>query len=492
MKKVLILIFIMFFSQNIIYAEDGLIWDSQKDEFIKELIQGKSSASEAEKQRRLDEELSKNLGINLIYTNLAECIKIAVDNNYNIKTKSCTKKQNYWENKNAKMQFLPDFFYGYTWQKLDGQFLVGGIAVRDVHEIALQSTFQLNWSTVKQGKLFFLNAQTRNAYNAANSTLEYTRDEVILQTTLTYYDLLSQKLKFEVSKSNLIDRTQQYKLIKARYEAGLENKYYVARADAEVAQAKQLYITSFNNLRLTQAKLANIMGIEILDAIYPYETSVESRELVENKYSIDSLYDMALVSRDDVRAVKLNIEALKAERSSTYMDFVPKMDITFASSNAGTVRLGTAPNTQLSVYLVAPLGQNLGLGTATKIKAYNSRIGAEQYKLVNLTRSVKESILGSYYDSKTALERVEAAKKQVSAADESVKISIVRTKIGDGTFTDVIAAQTAKVIARESLIQNVIEYNKAQAKLLFDSGIISVNSILKDYKVPQQTTTVPP
>lgn len=78
MKKVLILIFIMFFSQNIIYAEDELIWDYKNDEFIKELIQGKTTATEVEKQKRLDDELSKNLGINLIYTNLAECLKISI------------------------------------------------------------------------------------------------------------------------------------------------------------------------------------------------------------------------------------------------------------------------------------------------------------------------------------------------------------------------------------------------------------------------------
>lgn len=490
MKKVLILIFIMFFSQNTIYAEDELIWDYKNDQFVKELIQGQNSASEVEKQRRLDEELSKNLGINLIYTNLSECVKVAIDNNYNIKSRNSIKKQHYWEYKNANTQFLPNVSYLYTMQYIDGKFLVGGVLLDKFDELPIQNIFQAEWLGTKQGKVFFTNARTKNTLKASTSTLEYTRDEVILQTALIYYDLLSQKLQFDVFKSDVIDRTQQYKLVKARYDAGLDSRYYVDRAEASVANAQQLYIAAFNKLRLTQAKLANVMGIEILDAIYPTETSIETKELIESTYTIDTLYDMALVTRDDLKAAKLHIEALKAERSSNYLDFAPNTYASYQRGLVGTPDSGFGPNSIITLNVTFPLGENLGLGTFTKIKAYNERIESEKYKLTIMMRNAKESILGSYYDSKTALERIEAAKKEVKAADSSVKQSTMRYKVGAGVFSDVIAAQSVKILARQTLIRAVTDYNQAQVQLLFNSGILSINSVLNGYC--SKTKNAPP
>ncbi len=492
MKKCLIVIIILFFFQNIIYAEDELIWDYKNDAFIKELLEGKTSESEAAKQKLLDEELSKSLDINLVYTNLAECLKTAVDNNYSIKTNESRKKQHYWEYKNANAQFLPDFSYQYTLQYIDGKFLVGGVLLDKFDELPIQNIFQIGWTNFQLGTTVMENVRRKHTLKATYSTLDYSRDEIILQTTLTYYDLLSQKLQVDVYKTNLFDRLQQYKLVKAKYEAGIESKYYVTRAEVEVARAKQTYITAFNNLRLTQAKLANLMGIEVLEAVYPTETSIQTRKLIEDKFTINSLYNMAMLTRDDIRAEKSKIEALKAERSSNYFDFAPSTTATYARSMVGTPDSGFGPNTTISLFATIPLGKKMGIGTATTIKAYNARIEAEQYKLTNLTRSVKESILGSYYNSKSALEKIESAKKEVEAADESVRIAIVRAKVGEGVFTDVIQAQTQKTLAQELLIRTTTEYNKAQAQLLFDSGIISVSSILNGYKLPTIKATTKP
>lgn len=482
MKKVLIIIFIMFFSQNIMLAEEELIWDFHNDEYIKELIHGQTSITQVERQKQIDNELSKNLGIDLVYTNLEECLKIAVENNYSLKISNAKKKESYWTNKNAKSQILPDLNYTYDIKHLDGTFLVGGIVPDDVDEIPIQSFFTLDWYTYKQGKLIFLNRQTKQQYRAASANLEYSRDEVILKTTLAYYDLLKLKFTFDVLRTNLIDRNEQYKLMLARYKAGVGEKFDVVRAEAEVAKAKQLYIEGFNRLRLAQAKLSNIIGIEVLNAVYPSESSAETRELLDPTYDIEKLYQTALLTRDDVKSLKATIEATKAERGSVCMEFAPNIRTYYMVSQQGTARLGLYPSTTLGFVLTQPLGQNLGVGTVTKVKSFNAKIEAENYRLTNLTRGIKESIIGSYYDSKTALERIEATKKEVKASDDSLRIAIVRMQVGQATFLDVIQAQSLKVRARETLVNTIIEYNKAQAQLLFDSGIISVGNVLKNYQ----------
>lgn len=474
----------MFSFANLASADDDLIWNYKSDEFVENLTQGKSNVIQDEKQKVLDSELSKNLGIDLVYTNLAECLTVAVDNNYTLKTNNSSKEANYWENKNSIAQFIPDLSYGYTMQQINGTVLVGNVLPTVLNETAIQSQLKINWDTVQQGKLFFLYAKTKHTYKASYAAFEYSRDQVILNTTLTYYDLLQKKLTFEVLKTNLIEREEQLKLTQARYAVGLGDKFDISRAEAELAKAKQQYIANFNSLRLSQAKLANLIGIEVTNAIYPSENGINTRELLEPSYDIETLYKTALDTRDDVREYKEKIKALKAERSSNYMDFVPQLNIFYTTGQYGTIRRGIGDNTTVGFSTTVPLGKNLGLGTFTKVKAYNEKIDAEQYKLINLTRSVKEDILNSYYDSKTALERIEASKKEVRSADSSLRIAIMRMKVGASTFLDVIQAQSLKVQARETLINTMIEYNKAQAQLLFNSGIISIGNVLNGYKIP--------
>ena len=55
-------------------------------------------------------------------------------------------------------------------------------------------------------------------------------------------------------------------------------------------------------------------------------------------------------------------------------------------------------------------------------------------------------------------------------------------KAGEATFIDVISSQNLKVKANINLIKNMIEYNKAQTKLLFNIGLISPKNVLKGYK----------
>ena len=99
-----------------------------------------------------------------------------------------------------------------------------------------------------------------------------------------------------------------------------------------------------------------------------------------------------------------------------------------------------------------------------------------------MERDIKENIVSSYYSSKTALEKIEANKKQVAAADEGLKFSLVGFDVGQNTFIDVLTSQTEKTTARQQLITSIIEYNKAQTQMLFDTGIISQKTLLQNYQ----------
>lgn len=487
--KYCVLFFVYFFitlpsfSENIseyidLYTKS---FETESYKSFRSIIKGQASISDFEKQLILDNEISQELNSPFIYVDLQECIYIALNNNFDIKISDAEKLQAYWLNKNAQFQLLPNAYYNFNIMNLGGNFLVGGIVATTAHEVAIQSHFGIEWSTINQGKYFFLLAQTRNALKGAKASLEFSKDEIILKTVHAYYDVLKYKMEIEVQKTNLFDRVEQLKYTKARFDAGLGTYYDVKRAQAEVSGAQQSYNETLNLFRLSQAYLSNILGINIFDAVYPYEIEVDARILVNPSFSLDTLYKQALESREDIKAKIAEVNTCRAIRSSNYTDIIPAVTFSYQNGYVGTVRRGIFPNNSVALDINAMLGRNLLMGTITQLKSDSALVKQKKLELINLKRQIKEDILNSYYDSLTSLKNVEAAKVEVESADVSLELSLANMKTGDATFIDVIASQNLKVQANINLIKNMIEYNKAQTKLLFDIGLISPKNVLKDY-----------
>ena len=488
MKKIIIyLINIFIFFSSFLpsaakdYTDEGLIWDYQSDRFLESLKDGKGIYDQAT-QRDLDRQIKEGLNINLIPVDLECCLKIAQENNYNVKIAGTTKEQYKWLYMNSLAQLLPDFYYRYQIQSVQGEFLVGDILPRVIRQNPIYSGITINYPIVGNGSMLFDIASANNLYKAQKHTYKYTQSELLLNTTLYYYDLLLAKLNIEVLLSNLRDRGEQLKLMQARYHIGIGSKYDIYRAEAQYADAKQELLTALYDLREKQAQLANIMGIEVTLTLYPFEHASQPRELVQKKNSIQCLYNVALKEREDVKAKRAQIRSLTNIKNKNYTDFAPKVNLSFEFAKVGvTGNQSLSANHTWSMNAEIPLGKKLGVGTLTQKNADLARLKTARFELTNLERQIKESIIASFYNSQTALEKVEANKKQVAAADEGLKFSLIGFDVGQNTFIDVLTSQTEKTRARQQLISSIIEYNKAQAQMLFDTGIISIDTLLLNY-----------
>lgn len=460
-------------------ASELNVWDYNRDDFVGDVLLGKNPAFEKQKQERIDKELEELLKVKLIPVTLEKCLKIAVDNNYTIKEKTHTEKKYQWQKRNAYSKFLPDFKYYFSIQHLQGTFLVGNIVPTDVDETPIQSYILVNWNVFNRGKTFFDVAEQRNLHKSAQLLKNFSREEVILNTATNYYKLLRNKVEIDIYKTNLIDRKAQYDLTQARYRVGVGTKFDVYRAEAELAKAKQQYISAFNTIRVSQAKLANVMGINILLPLYPADNTVKEKALLD--CPLENLVDYAKVSRKDLEAERKRIEALKAARSGLYSEFVPDVNINYAYASYGTARAGLYPSNALTLSVSAPLGKNLGVGTITQVKAQTENIKAAQMALIQKTRDIEETVLTSNQNSLSAKERVEAARTEVFASGKSLESSIKLMNAGVSTFLDVIQAQGLKVNSQVALAENITDYNIAQVQLLFDTGIISIDNVLNGY-----------
>lgn len=413
---------------------------------------------------------------------LDECIGVALLNNFNIKIANADYISSKWDYRNALAQFLPDVsFQGYTIY-YKGHVLVGGVVPDTVEELAISGSLNVSHDLTKGGEQIF-EAKARKLKARANlNNLDFTKDEIILETSKKYYELLRAKISIEIQLKNLYERTAQLKLTQNLMEAGLGTRFDVIRSKSEQALAEQNLIKFLEQFRTAQARLANVMGIEVGISVFPIEDEVKPFILVDEALTTEDLFRIAEFSRDDVRTMENNIKTLKQQKYKVYTEFVPKPRILYQGQFQGTARAGVYSNNVIGAYIDVPIGSRLGVGTITKANSIQAQIDSLSYELEQLLRNIKENIISDYYSAELLKERIEIAKKQVTYATDSVKLAELRLDAGEGILIDVIQAQTIKNNARIELLGTIVDYNINQIQLLYDNGTISYESIIKNYK----------
>ena len=429
----------------------------------------------------VDTEIIEHFKEEPVFVSLDECIGIALLNNFNIKIANADYVSAKWDYRNALAQFLPEVnFEGYSIY-YKGQVLVGGVVPDHVEELALSGTLRVTHDLTQGGAQIFEAKAKKLTARANLNNLDYTKDMAILETAKDYYELLRAKISIEIHLKNLYERTAQLKLTQTLMEAGLGTRFDVVRSKGEQALAEQNFMAALNNFRTAQAKLANIMGIEVNTHLFPIEIEVNPFILVDEKLSTEELFKIAEFSRDDVKSLEAQIKSLKQEKNKIYTEFVPKPRILYQGQFQGTARVGVYPNNLVGAYLDVPVGSRLGAGTITKAKSMQAQIDSASYNLEQLLRNIKENIISNYYRAQILKERIEIARRQVEYASDSVRLAELRLDAGEGILIDVIQAQTIKNNARIELLSTIVDYNINQIQLLYDNGTISYENIVKNY-----------
>jgi outer membrane protein TolC len=452
------------------------------DRIEKELKQAVTYSSIAksfeESKFDTEKEIQLTFDYELIPIDLEEALQTALAQNYDIKIITTQKDRDKWLYYNELAGFLPDVYYNFQISKLDGEFLVGQIIPLETSEVTINSNLNYQWKIFTGFRRYFDAVAARNVYKANKENVDFTKDETLLRTASGYYRLLQDKLNLEVLDRNLEQRKAQLQINTDRFNAGVGTKFDVLRAEAEVANSTQNLVIAYNRFRLSQAELANILGINIFAPIYPSENDIKPLQLVDEKVPLEILSNVALTNRPDLTAANFDVTAAKARKKSEYSLYIPQVSLYGQVSDQGTLSIGVSRNYALRLEVDWRGGNGLGLDAYTAIKARNEQLKEAELKATITARNINEKILSSYYDSIAAKARIEAAGEEVESANESLRLAFIRLESGVGIFVDVLQAQATAVEAKIRLINATVLYNIAQAQMLFDMGIISANNLL--------------
>ncbi len=429
----------------------------------------------------VEKEIHEKLNIEPIYVALDDCLLIALINNYNLKSAKALYESKSWEYKNALSAFLPQVGLQGFITHYHGSLLVGGALLEELDETALFGAGYISHDLTQGGKTIFQAMSQKNLKKSQNFKFATTNNEILYRVAVNYYRLLETKIVIERFFINLKERAYQYEIAKALYDVGAGEKFDVIRTDIELKQAEIDLLISMNDFKTNALKLANSMGVEVSSPLMPIEKTIKEYKLFNEGEDGEAIYQVAVDIEPSLKALEKEIASLKNDRSKILCDFVPKVDFYAQYSYQGTVRMGVFPNTQIGLNAILPLGENLGLGTLTKVRAMDKQIESKTHALEQARRDIKERILTAEIDSNKFMRKIELNSKQLELSTVSAQIATGKFSEGETILLDVLQAQTEKTRISVELSRARAAYNISQIELLYRSGLISVSTLLRGY-----------
>ena len=254
--------------------------------------------------------------------NLRECIVYALENNLVIQRSEYGVRNAEIDMNQSKLNLTPSLngsvSYGYNWG-------------RTVDPVTYQYTTQelRSMNPSLNGSLLLFNGlrnqqsikQFSRAYFASEQDLQKTRNDVMVNITSLYINVIFNKEQLQNAKLQLSSSQSQLDRVKRQVAAGSIAKSEELNLDAQVATNEVNVVQAENLLNLSILQLKQALQIPATESLDVELIELDVEDLVLDQ-SRDEIYDIARQTMPEIKAAKLKVEsseyAVKVARGSLY------------------------------------------------------------------------------------------------------------------------------------------------------------------------------
>jgi len=288
-----------------------------------------------------------------------------------------------------------------------------------------------------------------------------------IEAYIAYVDAKAQLVAAHITEGEAatnLDAAEQ------RRSAGLATIADVLQGKTQRSQAKLIAQTIEGSLGSLRGALATAMGL-------PANVSFEVGELpaevpaVEFGGTVDELIAKALGRRPDLAAARASWLSAKADVTAKRGEWLPQLNFAgIVNKNYYDPATYASTSNTWSVGLVLRIPVFNGFRNTHEIAAAREDEGRAAAQARSVEQTVINQVWTSWYDVKTAAQRIETSKDLLDSATESEKVALGRYKEGVGTLLDLLNAQSALALARAQEIAARADWLVAAARLIYSTG----------------------
>ncbi len=340
--------------------------------------------------------------------------------------------------------------------------------------VTLQTTYgpalNLSWLLFDVGGRAADVAEARNALFVADWTHNAVIHDLVLRVEVAYYQYQNAKAQAAAAEATLKQARESLTAADERHRSGVATIADVLQARTAVSQAELALETARGAIQTLRGALATAAGVSpnvpVDVADLPSDVNVE--EIAE---TVDVLIERAESQRPDLAAARFEVlraeshvrsvraeglPSLAAAGSINRVYFYNSTDLPFANNYSGAL---------LFRFPVFTGGRNTYETLEAREQARSAEGQAE-----TLQDQVVLEVWTSYYNLKTAAQRVKTARDLLASATQSQEVAAGRYRAGVGSILDLLVAQSAYANALAQEAQARSDWFVALATLAHDTG----------------------
>jgi len=298
------------------------------------------------------------------------------------------------------------------------------------------------------------------------------RQTVVFTVASDYLNLITQQEQLRVQNENLVAQEQELTQLEAFVKAGTRPIGDLYQQQAAVAQTRLAVV---NARSATENAKVDLVQELVLDPRRNYvflTPAMTATASLEPTFSLDSLFDVALIQRADLRAENLRVQAAQRD-----VDIARGTRLPVVTGSGGySSGYNSAGNGSFFSQLDQRRGGSVGVGVSVPIFDRGASSIATQRALIALENelltlralgeSVELDVKRAFLDYNAAQEALAAADAQARAAALALEAAQARYRVGAATFVEV-------TLARATLIQAQSAVVNARSSVVFQRALMS-------------------
>jgi outer membrane protein len=406
---------------------------------------------------------------------LEECINYAYENNLQIKRQELNVDYNKNNFNQSKFSTLPNLNGQWTHSFSSGKTIDNSKEIpRYVNENYWSGNMGVNSNLNIFSGLTILNdiKQKKYKFLQSQSDLEKTKNDIAMNLTLGYLNILFAKEQVDVAKNKLEVTSLQAERTRKLMEVGnvAQGEYFAIKAQEsndKLALVNQLNALDIAYLDMTQ--YLDLDSAEGFDIVVPENLEVE---LLTPPQSVENIYGKALENMPQIRSAELELKSAEKDLAKAWGQVSPSIGIngglyTYYSALATDPTNPTADypygtqmkdyfNKQVGIGITVPLFNRLQVKNSisnAKLGVMNSQLVLDQAKL-----ALYKEIQQAHADARAAMEEYNSSLEAVKSNQEAFKYAQQKLEVGLMNSVDFNVTKNNLITAESALIQSKYKY----------------------------------
>jgi outer membrane protein TolC len=270
-------------------------------------------------------------------------------------------------------------------------------------------------------------------------------NSLIASVIIAYYDYMAAKDFIEIAEESAVTVGTELEIMQVRMRAGGALKSDVLSLEVRLAQAREEVVRSQNQLKMTMAALANLLGVSP-DRELIIKTSEPKPIKIPENYKGGVAH--ALEKRPELKKVREQLRQSRMALDMSGSEYLPSIDLQGKYYHDDPDMSYDGSRENWTVAIVLNWYFFTGFSTRAELKNASAKIEEILAADRKTVLSVQLDVKNAYLRLAEARARLEVAEKSVASAEESLELVKKQYEGGSATITRYLEAELARNTAK--------------------------------------------